>query len=69
MANYNEDIENNDELNDDLSEFSTADNDDDLAEFATGSHADAQAAFEGVVLTEDLDGFAKGFPDWDLLPL
>ena len=23
---------------------------------------------EEVVLAEDLDGFAKGFPDWDLLP-
>lgn len=23
---------------------------------------------EEVVLAEDLEGFAKGFPDWDLLP-
>ena len=23
---------------------------------------------EEFMLTEDLDGFAKGFPDWDLLP-
>lgn len=41
---------------------------DDLAEFSTGNGEAVTLDEEEVVLTEDLEGFAKGFPDWDLLP-
>ena len=37
---------------------------DDLSQFAT----DMSAVEEDAAISEDLDGFASGFPDWDLLP-
>lgn len=37
---------------------------DDLSEFAT----DMTAVEEEAAISEDLEGFASGFPDWDLLP-
>ena len=37
---------------------------DDLSEFAT----DMVAVEEEAAISEDLEGFASGFPDWDLLP-
>lgn len=45
------------------SEFSL----DDLGEFST-ENLNVTLEEENVVLSEDLDGFAKGFPNWDLLP-
>lgn len=42
---------------------------DDLAEFSIGADEEAVTLDEEeIVLAEDLEGFAKGFPDWDLLP-
>ncbi len=41
---------------------------DDLAEFSTGNEEAVTLDEEEVVLAEDLEGFAKGFPNWDLLP-
>ena len=49
------------EVNDDLSL-------DDLAEFGTSEEVAVTLDEEQVVLAEDLEGFAKGFPSWDLLP-
>lgn len=48
--------------------------DDDLASLGSEFGIDENLAEtvtldeEEVVLAEDLEGFAKGFPDWDLLP-
>lgn len=41
---------------------------DDLAEFSVENEAAVTLDDEKVVLAEDLEGFAKGFPKWDLLP-
>lgn len=42
---------------------------DDLAEFSSDTAEQAISLDEEeVVLAEDLEGFAKGFPNWDLLP-
>lgn len=42
---------------------------DDLAEFSTGADEIAVTLEDDeIILTEDLEGFAKGFPNWDLLP-
>lgn len=42
---------------------------DSLAEFGSGSNDQTiNIDEEEVVLAEDLEGFAKGFPNWDLLP-
>lgn len=42
---------------------------DSLAEFGDKSTEEPLTIEEDeVVLAEDLDGFAKGFPNWDLLP-
>ena len=41
---------------------------DDLAEFSTDGENVVTFDEEDIVLTEDLEGFAKGFPKWDLLP-
>ena len=40
------------------------------AEFGTGTDEVIDVALEeeSTVLSEDLEGFAKGFPSWDLLP-
>ena len=40
---------------------------DDLAEFGSDSAA-ITLDEEKIELTEDLEGFAKGFPEWDLRP-
>ena len=49
------------EPNDDLSL-------DDLSEFSTGGENVVFYDEEDIALPEDLDGFAKGFPKWDLEP-
>lgn len=41
---------------------------DDLAEFGAGEEEAITLDEEEIVLAEDLEGFAKGFPNWDLLP-
>ncbi len=41
---------------------------DDLSEFGSLGGDALDVEEEDVVLAEDLDGFAKGFPAWDLLP-
>ena len=46
------------------SEFSL----DDLAEFGTESEEAITIEEDEFVLAEDLEGFASGFPSWDLLP-
>ena len=41
---------------------------DDLAEFGADEEEAITLDEEEIVLAEDLEGFAKGFPNWDLLP-
>ncbi len=41
---------------------------DDLAEFGSENEETVTLEEDEFVLAEDLEGFAKGFPNWDLLP-